>query len=152
MSVLNEPGLGFLIHDVTRALRRAFQRSMVGSELTLAQSRALTYITRNEGIRQVELAEMMEVQPITLARLIDQLEELALVERRADPTDRRAYKLYVLEKAQQHVAIIENVLNDMRREAYAGVTEEEIQIVFSVLLRMRDNLTVNYKKALAANG
>ena len=85
-------GLGFLLADVSRLMRREFAQRMGGrlSSLTFAQARALVHLSRSEGLRQIELANLLEVQPITLARLIDQLDARGLVERRADPDDRRA--------------------------------------------------------------
>jgi len=77
--------LGFLIGDVQRLMRRQFQQQLEGSCLTLAQARALVHIARSEGIRQVELADGLDIQPITLARQLDQLAENGLVERRSDP-------------------------------------------------------------------
>ena len=78
---MQRDSLGFLLADVFRLLRQNFQRRLEGSSLTLAQARALVYLSRHEGVRQVDLAEMLEVQPITLARLIDQLADAGLVER-----------------------------------------------------------------------
>ena len=75
--------VGFLIADVLRLMRRRFAKHLKPSGLTLAQARALVYISRREGLRQVELAAVMEIQPITLARIVDQLAEAGLVERRA---------------------------------------------------------------------
>lgn len=140
MSVFEEPGLGFLITDVSRSLRRAFQRAMVGSELTWAQSRALVYVARNPGIRQVELADLLEVKPISLARLIDQLQTLELVERRPDDRDRRAYRLYHLDKAHTYLQKIEQVILSLRERAFAGLSDQQKAEMFSALVLMRDNL------------
>jgi hypothetical protein len=79
-----QDSLGFLLASVARQLRHAFQQRLTDPQLTLAQARALVYVARHEGVRQVELAALLEVQPITLARLIDQLARAGLVERRAD--------------------------------------------------------------------
>ena len=75
---LRQDSLGFLLADVSRLMRRAFQQRLEGSSLTLAQARALVYVGRHEDVRQVDLADMLEVQPITLARLIDQLANIWL--------------------------------------------------------------------------
>lgn len=88
-------GFGFLLSDVSRLMRRAFQSRLRDTDLTLAQARTLVHLSRREGLRQVELADLLEIQPINLARLIDQLTAKELVERRADPTDRRAYRLFL---------------------------------------------------------
>ncbi|MGL6645389.1 MarR family winged helix-turn-helix transcriptional regulator [Aeromonas caviae] len=89
--------LGFLIGDVQRLMRRQFQQQLEGSCLTLAQARALVHIARSEGIRQVDLAERLDIQPITLARQLDQMADNGLVERRNDPNDRRAHQLHLTE-------------------------------------------------------
>ena len=132
--------LGFLLADVARLTRQAFQRRLEHSSLTLAQARALVYVSRHEGIRQVELAELLEVQPITLARLIDQLAQSALVERRADPADRRAYRLFLTPGAASQLSAIEEVAASVRADALRGVDEQESAVVLSALRKMRDNL------------
>lgn len=140
MSPIDSHGVGFLITDIGRRLRRAFQKRMVGHSLTLAQARALVYVSRHRGIRQVDLAEMLEVQPITLARLIDQLEKHDLVQRRSDPNDRRAYQLHPTESAEPHIQEIYSVIEGIREEVLEGFTQEEIEVVFSALTKMRDKL------------
>ncbi len=136
-----QESLGFLLSDVSRLLRQSFQQRIEGSPLTQAQGRALVYVSRHEGIRQVELAEVLEVQPITLARLIDQLEQSGLVERRPDPTDRRAYLLFVTPAAAPHLAAIRAVGKSLRAEVLRGVDKQEIAALYSALQKMRDNLT-----------
>lgn len=107
-----EESIGFLISDVARLMRRNFNRRVQDFGLSQAQWQALAYLYRQEGVKQVTLAEMLEIQPITLARLLDRLEDAGLVSRRPDPTDRRASRLYLTEKAkpllqqmQEHSAI-----------------------------------------------
>ncbi len=121
-------------------MRRAFQRRLEGSTLTLAQARALVYVSRNEGVRQVDLADLLEVQPITLARLIDQLAEARLVERRADPVDRRAYQVFLTRAAAPQLAAIEQVAKTIRAEALQGFSEQQAAKALSALSKMRDNL------------
>jgi DNA-binding MarR family transcriptional regulator len=132
--------LGFLLADVARLMRRAFQARLEGSPLTPAQARALVHVSRREGIRQVELADLLEVQPITLARLIDGLEGAGLVERRADPADRRAYQLFLRPAARSELAEILQVGAEVRAQALAGVSESQAAVLAAALDRMRDNL------------
>ena len=132
--------LGFLLADVSRLMRHAFRQRLEGSSLTLAQARALIYVSRNEGIRQVELADMLEIQPISLARLIDQLEEARLVERRADPADRRAYQLFLKPEAAAHLAAIEQVATAIRADALAGIDKQQAEALLRALNTMRANL------------
>lgn len=141
MSTNESQGVGFLITDVSRRLRRTFQKRMVGHSLTLAQARALVYVSRHRGIRQVDLAEMLEVQPITLARLIDQLEKHGLVQRQSDPTDRRAYQLHLTEKAEPHIAEIHAVISGIREEVLCDFSDQEVDILFSALTKIRDKLS-----------
>ena len=133
--------LGFLLADVSRLMRRAFQQRLAGSELTLAQARTLVYIARHQGIRQVELAELLEIQPITLARLIDQLAANGLVERRSDPADRRAYQLFLTAAAAPQLDTIERVGEATRLAALRGLSDNEAAQVLAALRRMRDNLS-----------
>ncbi|MCP5419550.1 MAG: MarR family transcriptional regulator [Gammaproteobacteria bacterium] len=135
--------LGFFLVDVTRLMRRAFQAHLQArqSDLTLAKARALVYLSRNEGVRQVELADMLEIQPITLARLIDQLAETGLVERRSDPNDRRAFQLHLTDKAAPHLELIEQVTATVRDEMLRGIDQQQVSGMMDALARMRENLT-----------
>ena len=132
--------LGFLLADVSRMMRRAFQQRLDGSSLTLAEARALVYVSRHEGVRQVDLAELLEVQPITLARLIDKLEQAKLVERRHDPADRRAYQIFLTPDAAPQLDAIENVVATIRAGAMRNFSKQQSAMVLSALRKMRDNL------------
>ncbi|MDO8440085.1 MAG: MarR family transcriptional regulator [Polaromonas sp.] len=136
-----QDSLGFLLADVSRLMRRAFQQRLEGSSLTLAQARALVHVSRHEGVRQVDLADMLEVQPITLARLIDQLADAGLVERRADPADRRAYRMFLTPAAASHLAAIRQVATAIQADALRDLDERQAAIFSFVLRKMRDNLS-----------
>jgi len=138
---VQEESLGFLLADVSRLMRRAFRQRLEGSLLTLAQARALVYVSRHEGVRQVELAEFLEIQPITLARLIDQLMEAGLVERRPDPVDRRAYRIYLTSAAAPQLAAIKQVAAAIRADALRGLGKQDAAMVLSALSKMHENLT-----------
>ncbi|HJV28137.1 MAG TPA: MarR family transcriptional regulator [Aromatoleum sp.] len=135
-----EDTFGFLLSDTARLLRRAFEQSVQNTPITLAQARALVYLARNEGMRQVDLAELLEIQPMTLARLIDQLAAESLVERRQDPADRRAYRLYLTDKAAAHLDVIAKVADGLRDRALDGISDEDREQVMVVLRRIRQNL------------
>jgi DNA-binding MarR family transcriptional regulator len=139
-----QDSLGFLLADVSRLLRRTFEQRLQGSTLTLAQARALVYLARQEGCRQVELAELLEVQPITLARLIDQLAEAGLVERRVDPADRRAYRLFLTPAAAPQLAAIRQGAATVRAEALAGLDDSQVATLLVALNAMRDNLAAQH--------
>src|SRR3982074_2360874 len=85
----NAPTLGFLLHDVARLLRRRFEQNARGPGLTRSQWQVLAYLALNEGINQSGLADLLEIEPITLGRIVDKLETLGLIERHPDPSDRR---------------------------------------------------------------
>lgn len=137
-----EDGVGFLIADVARLLRRRFagQLKAGAADLTLAQARALVYISRREGLRQVELAAVLEVQPITLARIVDQLDAAGLVERRADPGDRRAYQLYLRPAARPKLALVARATEKVRQRALRGLAGREAAAMVAALRKLRGNL------------
>lgn len=132
--------LGFLLADVSRLLRRTFQQRMEGSELTFAQARVLVNISRREGIRQVELAELLELQPIALVHLIDQLAQMGLVERHPDPNDRRAYQLFLTEAAAPHLAAIKQIGANIQADMLFGLNRQQSEQFLSSLKIVRDNL------------
>jgi DNA-binding MarR family transcriptional regulator len=136
-----QESLGFLLADVTRLMRQSFQNRLSGEfSLTLSQARALTYLSRQQGIRQVELAALLEVQPMTLARLIDQLVQYELVERRADPLDRRAYCLYLTAQAKPHIDAFKCIAKEKYRIALNGIDTQQVDTLLCVLSKMRENL------------
>jgi DNA-binding MarR family transcriptional regulator len=94
-------------------------------------------------MRQVELSELLEVQPITLARLIDQLQQSGLVERRADPKDGRAYRIFLTPASGPHLVTIERVAAVIRKQSLQGIGQAEAALVTSALHRMRKNLAAS---------
>ncbi len=137
---VQKDGMGFLVADCYRLLRRSFGNRLKGSPLTLAQARALVYISRHEGVRQVELAELLDVQPITLARVIDHLAGEGLVERRADPSDRRAFLVFLLPAASAELMAIEEVVSRVLGDALTGLDETEVATTMNALMKIRANL------------
>ena len=132
--------LGFLVGDISRLMRRAYRERQQRSALTVAQARTLVHVARREGVRQIDLADTLEVQPITLARLIDQLAQRGLVERRPDPNDRRAYRVYLTRAAAPHLDAIEEVAASIRSDALRGLDGREAARVIDALHRIHDNL------------
>ena len=111
-----EGAFGFLLHDVARLLRGNFNRRVQVLGLTQAQCRVILHLSRNEGIQQVALADILEVQPITLARLLDKLQAAGLVERRRDPSDRRAFCLSLTASAHPLLEQIWSLAAAFRRD------------------------------------
>ena len=131
--------LPFEIAETAHALRKAFDRRAVGMGVTRAQWKVLFRLERLPGLRQIELADMLDIEPITLSRIIDRLEEAGLVERVADPADRRAWRLHVTAKAQPLIAKLRGVADEMISEAFAGIDAKDIEITRRVLGRVREN-------------
>ncbi|HJV85239.1 MAG TPA: MarR family transcriptional regulator [Noviherbaspirillum sp.] len=148
---LPQDSFGFLIADLSRLMRQAYQQRTGASSLTLAQARALLYVARHEGIRQVDLAGLLEVQPITLARLIDHLHQEGLVERRSDPSDRRVYRLHVTPAATTRLQAIREVVAKVRADVLRNIEPENAALVLATLNRMRNNLLAHSRNSQGGN-
>ena len=142
--------LPFEIAETAHAMRRAFDRRATSLGVTRAQWKVLFRLTRFPGLRQVELAEMLDVEPITLSRILDRLEEAGLVERAPDPADRRAWRLQVTEKAKPLVTKLQALGTDLVDEAFEGVAQSELERVRNVLAHVRENLTAVQRGKKAA--
>jgi MarR family transcriptional regulator for hemolysin len=132
---------GFLLHDVARLLRKRYEQRARPLGLTRAQWQALAQLKRHEGINQAALAELLELEPITVGRLIDRMEEGGLVERRDDPADRRAHRLYLTRRAGPLLEICREIGDGVRADAFAGLAESEREILIDLLARVRGNLS-----------
>ena len=132
---------GFLLHDVARLVRKRYEQQARPLGLTRAQWQVLAYLQRHEGINQSGLAELLELEPITIARLLDRMEEAGLVERRADPADRRARRLFLTERARPMLERGRAVGDEVRAEACAGFDAVERERLVDMLLRVRANLS-----------
>lgn len=135
-----ERSLGFLLNDVSRQMRNRFDRQARDLGLTRAQWRVMMFLRRHEGARQSELAALLEVENVTLGRHIDRLEESGWVERRSDPSDRRAWLLFLAAKSMPILDKLAVVLIETRETALSGFSEAERQDVIETLLRIKTNL------------
>jgi len=132
---------GFLVNDVARLFGRRFSHNSRRLGLTRAQCRTLSYLARNEGINQAGLADLLEIRPMTLVRQIDRMEDAGWIERRPDPADRRARRLYLTAKARPVLSRIWNVANETRDEAVARLSADEADQLLDLLLRVHDTLS-----------
>ena len=137
---LPEKNIGFLLHDVSRLMRKRFEQNARGLGLTRSQCQVLAHLARNEGIQQGSLAEILEVEPITLTRIVDKLEEGGFVDRRAHPTDRRIRQLHLTKKAHPLLSEIFAIGAITRGEAFEGVPDAERERLFAILSSMKANL------------
>lgn len=133
--------IGFILNDTARLYRRAFNARVKDSGITALQWRLITYLKRHEGIRQGPLADLIEVEPITLSRMVDRLAEAQLVERRADPADRRAWRLYLTPRAGTLLAGIRLEIAALNDEALEGLSAAERDQLGHLVERVRTNLS-----------
>jgi MarR family transcriptional regulator for hemolysin len=133
--------IGFLLQDVARLMRREFNRRVQDLELTQAQWRALSIMGRKPGMRQCDLADILEMQPISVGRLLDRLQAAGWVDRKADPGDRRATQLYLTDRAEPILSKLRKKGAETRAAALTGISEKEQQQFLDILTRMRANMT-----------
>jgi MarR family transcriptional regulator for hemolysin len=143
----------FSLNDVARMLKTYadFKASQFG--ITRAQWVVLVRLDRFEGIKQSELAEMLDLQPITLTRLLDRLCDSELIERRADPNDRRAKRLYLTPAARPMLERLGDLGDELMGTALAGVQREAIEKMVAQLAIVKENLrqAIQHKHAVVAS-
>jgi DNA-binding MarR family transcriptional regulator len=132
--------LGSLLNDVSRLIRKRFDQRAKGLNLTRAQYYLLAKLSRHEGINQVGLAELLEVEPISAARLVDRMEAAGWVERRPDPADRRARRLFLAPKARPVIEHMRAIASGIYEEALAGLGRTERKRLMAMLVHARRNL------------
>lgn len=135
-----QPTFGFLLNDAARLMSKRFSQRARSAGLTRAQWQVLAYLARNEGIRQSALADMLEIEPITLVRILDRLEEAGFVERRRHPSDRRIWQLYLQPKTHPVLQTMLEMGDATRREALEGISEADRVILIRCLETVRRNL------------
>jgi MarR family transcriptional regulator, transcriptional regulator for hemolysin len=136
-----ERSFGFLLHDIARLMRKKFDQRARGLGLSRAQWQLLVHLSRHEGINQSGLAEILEIESITLGRLVDRMEEAGWVERRADPNDRRARLLYTSEKVAPVMERMRELAEATRNEALAGLSPAQRDALIDTLIQVRGNLS-----------
>ncbi|MEO8714720.1 MAG: MarR family transcriptional regulator [Acetobacteraceae bacterium] len=130
----------FLLHDVARLLRVDADKRARCHGMTRAQWAILIRLERQPGLSQKELAELLEVEPITVARLIDRLETRGMVERRPDPRDRRIWRLHLCPAAFPMLREIDEQRSEIIRMLAPGVDEAALEAMTEALLTMKTNL------------
>jgi len=130
----------FALHDVARLMRTLADQRARALSMTRAQWSVLARLQRSEGVKQSELAVLLDIQPITLARLVDKLSSLGLVERRDDPRDRRANRLYLTEKAAPVLERLNTLGETLIGHTLEGFDSGEIAGLGKSMERIRANL------------
>ena len=130
----------FLINDVARMLRTYADQKAAQFGITRAQWVVLARLDRSEGLKQSELAEILDLQPISLTRLLDKLCDSGLIERRADPIDRRAKRLFLTPAARPLLDKLGDLGEELMATALSGVGGESVQRMVDELGLVKENL------------
>ncbi|VTU29583.1 Salmolysin [Variovorax sp. SRS16] len=130
---------GFLVKDLSRRYVLRFEQRASEISLTLMQCKALAHLEHHEGASQARLAELTDIEPMTMVRILDRMEADSLLERRLDPADRRARRLYLTDKARPLLEEIWRLVELTRAEMFAGISKQEREAFMSVLERVHAN-------------
>ncbi|WP_206613605.1 MarR family winged helix-turn-helix transcriptional regulator [Parahaliea mediterranea] len=140
-----EAQMSFELHSAARLLRRNFDRRAREHGLTRSRWQVLWHLAQREGVKQAELAESMDVAPISLTRQLDNLEQEGLVERRRDDNDRRCFRIYLTEAARPALAVLRDLAQATRAQALDGLSAREVDQLQKLLGRVRQNLSRDEK-------
>jgi DNA-binding MarR family transcriptional regulator len=151
-SVLMEDNIGSMVADVARLMRRSFDARARDIGVTRPQWQVLTVLRRNEGVNQGKLADLLDVEPITVCRMVDRLQEADMVERRPDPADRRSWRLYLTEKGHMFADQLRPLADDIFEDALVGLKGDERKMLMTMLDRIRQNLVTSCNEPQVANG
>ena len=141
-----------IMADVSRLARRSFDAQAREIGVTRPQWQVLVVLRRHEGVNQGGLAELLDVEPITVCRMVDRLQEADLVERRPDPADRRSWRLFLTAKAEELLAQLRPLGLRFEAEALDGVSASERSALIAMLERIRQTLAARSAGKVAANG
>jgi DNA-binding MarR family transcriptional regulator len=148
--------LGFLIHDSARLLRKRFEAKGSAYGLSAAQWRLMVRLVKDEGVPQARLAELLEIEPISVSRLLDRMEEGGWIERRQDAGDRRVRIIFPTDKSRQAFAAIKSVAGDVYDTALAGLTDDEkrtlVKALTGIITNLSDGETASAEQADAPKG
>lgn len=140
----------FLLNDVARLVRVIADRRAGEDGMTRAQWAILARLERQDGLSQKALADLLEVEPITVGRLVDRLQARGLVERREDPADRRIWRLHLTEKATPVLARIAAYRAELHAKLTEGLPAEAVQAMVEGLLHLKAHLCTGARNADAA--
>jgi DNA-binding MarR family transcriptional regulator len=146
----NSSTLILLLHDVARLLRKRFEQNARGSGLTRSQWQVLTYLVQNEGINQSGLPELLEVEPLTLCRIVDKLQAFGLIQRHPHPSDRHIWILHLMPAAHPKLIPVRKLGDVTRSEALTGVSDADRLHLLETLHVLKLNLTDACNASVAA--
>ena len=131
---------GFLLKDLSSRYVLRFEQHASAISLTLMQCKVLVHLEKSEGASQAKLAELTGMEPMTMVRILDRMEADSLLERRADPADRRARRLFLTKKAYPLLEEIWRLAEMTRAEMFAGINKADRETFLRVLQRVHDNV------------
>jgi len=131
---------GFLLNDVARLLRIAYDRRIRKLGLTRAQWWVLTHLYRSNGVSQTGLAELLEIEKPTLGRLLDRLEAKGWVRREHDAKDRRVWRVHLTDEVEPALRTMRAIAKELRRDALTGISAAERERFVDTLLAIKENL------------
>ncbi len=144
--------IGYLLSDRSRLLRRAFDDRVRSVGVTGPQARLLLFIARTEGENQGFYADQLDVEPITLCRMVDRMADAGLIERRRDPADRRAWRLHLTDKSKAMVLGLRDCVDRLIEETLAGVSAADRENFARILTTIGTNLGVRRESKVSVNG
>lgn len=133
--------LPYLLSDSARLLRRAFDARVRALGMTSRQARLLLILHVTEGENQGYYAELLEVEPISLTRMVDRMEEAGLIERRRDPADRRAWRLFLTDRSRCVIDQVRDSLTGLEDEMLAGLEPQQRKALGQMLESIRENFS-----------
>lgn len=137
-------GLGYLLSDVTRLLRAAFDIKMQELGLTSSSWRVLVFLARDESLSQADLARRLEVSRASLGQMIDRLEEIGYVERKAHPDDRRVWLVMMTEKARSIMLDVTKKAEIVHHESFGQLSADSNASLYKILVELRTILAREY--------
>jgi len=135
------PNLGFLLKDVSRRFAKRLEERAHHLSLTLQECRTLMRLAENEGTSQKRLAEITQIDPMSLVRILDRMEKHGWVRRRPDPSDRRARSLFLTDRAQPILLQIDSLVTVTREEAFKDLSSKDRAVLLEMLERVHATLS-----------
>ncbi len=132
--------LAWEIAETSRTIRRYYDERTAPLGVTTPQWRVIAWVGHEPGMKQVELADRLDLEPITIGRAIDRLERRGLIERQPDPVDRRVWRLVLTKEGEPIFEKLKNLAERMAARAFAGFSDEELETLHASLTRIRENL------------
>ena len=129
-----------MISDIARLSKIAFDRKVRTLNLTRSQWQVIAIVRRQPGINQVQLAERLDVKPITVARTLDRLEKAGWLERKACKSDRRVNQLYLTQRVQDVVTQMRELALETRQNMLNNISRQEHEMLLSILTKIKQNL------------